>query len=119
MRFVEFQDSKTQELQSAVANTLANLRGSADDADQTSEVSFSALEHIMKNTGYPQFSYEVFKSMYDGSEVLQSVVDDFNREKIILKTDKEAEKDPEMDIDTTGSTDTVAKMAKSALKRRT
>ena len=118
MRFVEFQDSKTIEMQSAVVNTLTNLRGSADDADQTSEISFGALEQILKNTGYPQFNYNLFKNLYNGSDTLKSVVDDFNQERIILKTEKQAEKDPAMDLDDVGSTDTVKKMARSALKKR-
>jgi hypothetical protein len=46
------------------------------------------------------------------------VVADFDNEKIIIKTDAEAEKDPAMDYDDQGSTDTVKKMAKSAMKRR-
>jgi hypothetical protein len=118
MRFVEFQDSKTIELQSAVMNTLMNLRGDANDAEQTLEISFGALEQILKNTGYPQFNYNLFKNLYDGSDTLKSVVDDFDQERIILKTEKQAEKDPAMDLDDVGSTDTVKKMAKSALKKR-
>ena len=118
MRFFEFQDSKTIELQSAVVNTLNSIRGDANDAEQTTEISFAALDQIMKNTGYPQFTYSLFKSMYDSSDALKSVVDDFDQEKIILKTEKEAEKDPAMNYDDTGSTDTVKKMAQSALKKR-
>jgi hypothetical protein len=43
---------------------------------------------------------------------------DFNQEKIVIKTDKEAEDDPEMDFDNQGSTDKVKQMAKSAMNRR-
>jgi len=118
VRFFEFQDSKTVELQSAVINTLNGIRGDANDAEQTAEISFAALEQIIKNTGYPQFNYELFKSMYDESDALKSVVNDFNQEKIILKTEKEMAKDAPMDYDNQGSTDTVKKMAQSALKRR-
>jgi len=46
------------------------------------------------------------------------VVDDFDQEKIVLKTEKQAEKDPAMNKDNVGSTDTVKQMAKSAMKRR-
>jgi hypothetical protein len=35
-----------------------------------------------------------------------------------LKTEKQAEKDPEMDFDDQGSTDKVKQMAKSAMKHR-
>jgi hypothetical protein len=105
-------------VQSAVINTLTNLRGSADDADQTSEISFGALEQILKNTGYPQFNYDLFKNIRLRSDTLKSVVDDFDQDKIILKTEKQAEKDPAMDLDDVGSTDVVKKMAQSALKKR-
>ena len=46
------------------------------------------------------------------------MVDDFNQERIVLKTEKEAQKDPAMNKDDVGSTDVVKKMAKSALKKR-
>lgn len=117
MRFLEF-NSSSKELESVVVNTLNNLRGEADEDNETSEISFQALQQIIQNTGYSMFNYNLFKQMYDGSDTLKSVVDDFNNEKIILKTNKEAEKDPEMNIDDQGSTDVVKQMAKSALKKR-
>jgi hypothetical protein len=118
MRFQEFQNNSNKELESALVNTLTNMRGDADDQDTTAEISFDALDSIMKNTGYPMFNYNLFKTIYDTSDTLKSVVDDFNQETIVLKTEKQAEKDPAMDYDDTGSTDTVKKMAQSALKKR-
>jgi len=52
------------------------------------------------------------------NEQFMRVVADFDNEKIVVKTDAEAEKDPEMDFDNQGSTDVVKKMAKSAMNRR-
>ena len=52
----------------------------------------------MNNTGYPAFNYDVFKSMYDTGKTIKNVVADFNQEKIVIKTDKEAEDDPEIEI---------------------
>ena len=118
MRFQEFQ-STNKELESALVNTLTNMRGDANDDDQTAEISFDALDQIMKNTGYPTFNYDLFKTIYDNGDTLKNVVDDFDQEKIVLKTEKQAEKDPAMDFDQQGSTDVVKKMAKSALKKRT
>ena len=43
---------------------------------------------------------------------------DFDKDKIIVKTDQDAQKDPAMDYDDQGSTDVVKKMAKSAMNRR-
>jgi hypothetical protein len=72
----------------------------------------------MKNTGFPTFNYDLFKQMYDQGDSLKQVVKDFDREKIVIKTEKDAEDDPQMDFDNQGSTDKVKQMAKSAMNRR-
>ena len=115
MRFFEF---KNKDLESALVNTLMNMKGDADEKDQSSEISFDAVKGLMKNTGYPAFNYDVFKQMYDQGDTLKNVVADFNQEKIVIKTDQEAEADPEMDFDNQGSTDKVKQMAKAAMNRR-
>ena len=94
------------------------MRGEADENNKSTQISFDALTGIMKNTGYPTFNYELFKQMYDNGDELKQVVADFDRDKIIVKTEKEADKDPAMDFDNQGSTDVVKKMAKSAMNRR-
>tara|TARA_B100000475_G_C14787164_1_gene226003 strand:- start:105 stop:455 length:351 start_codon:yes stop_codon:yes gene_type:complete len=115
VRFYEFQN---KDLESALVNTLLNMQGDANEKDKATEISFDAVKSIMNNTGYPAFNYDVFKSMYDTGQTLKNVVADFNQEKIVIKTDKEAEDDPEMDFDNQGSTDKVKQMAKSAMNRR-
>jgi len=115
MRFYEFQN---KDLESALINVLMNMKGDADDKDTSSEISMDAVKSVMANTGYPAFNYDVFKSMYDGDGDLKNVVADFDNEKIVVKTDQEAEADPNMDFDNQGSTDVVKKMAKSAMNRR-
>ena len=117
MRFTEFKNNN-KELESTLVNTLTNLRGEADERNQSSEISFGALSQIMKNTGHPAFSYDLFKHLYDSGDTLKNIVKDFDNEKITLKTEKDAETDPEMDFDNQGSTDKVKQMAKSAMKRR-
>ena len=115
MRFFEF---KNKDLESALVNTLMNMKGDADEKDQSSEISFDAVENIMTNIGYPSFNYDIFKQMYDQGEALKNVVSDFDEEKIVIKTEQDAEADPEMDFDNQGSTDKVKQMAKSAMNRR-
>jgi len=117
VRFFEFNKSDSN-LESAIINVLMNMRGDADERDQTSDISMDAVKQIMSNTGYPAFNYDVFKRIYDQDGDLANVVADFDNEKIIVKTDAGAEKDPAMDYDDQGSTDTVKKMARSAMKRR-
>ena len=94
------------------------MKGDADEKDQSSEISMDAVASIMSNTGYPAFNYDVFKRMYDDGEELKNIVADFDQEKIVIKTDQEAEDDPAMDYDDQGSTDKVKQMAKSAMNRR-
>ena len=94
------------------------MKGDADEKDSSSEISMDAVTGIMNNTGYPAFNYDVFKRMYDDGEELKNIVADFDQEKIVIKTDQEAEKDPAMDYDDQGSTDKVKQMAKSAMNRR-
>jgi hypothetical protein len=115
VRFFEF---KNKDLESALVNTLMNMKGEADEKDQSSEISFDAVENIMTNIGYPSFNYDIFKQMYDQGESLKNIVSDFDEEKIVIKTEQDAEADPEMDFDNQGSTDKVKQMAKSAMNRR-
>ena len=115
MRFFEF---KNKDLESALVNTLMNMKGDADEKDQSSEISFDAVENIMTNIGYPSFNYDIFKQMYDQGEALKNIVADFDEEKIVIKTEHDAEADPQMDFDNQGSTDKVKQMAKSAMNRR-
>ena len=117
MRFFEFNKSDT-DLESAIINVLMNMKGDADERDESSEISMDAVKQIMSNTGYPAFNYDVFKRIYDADGDLKNVVADFDNEKIVVKTDQEAEDNPEMDFDNQGSTDVVKKMAKSAMNRR-
>ena len=115
MRFFEF---KNKDLESALVNTLMNMKGDADEKDQSSEISFDAVENIMTNIGYPSFNYDIFKQMFDQGDALKNIVADFDEEKIVIKTKHDAEADPKMDFDNQGSTDKVKQMAKSAMNRR-
>ena len=117
MRFFEFNKSDS-DLESAIINVLLNMKGDADEQDKASDISMDAVKQIMSNTGYPAFNYDVFKKIYDQDGDLKNVVADFDNDKIVVKTDAEAEKDPAMDYDDQGSTDVVKKMAKSAMNRR-
>ena len=117
MRFYEFKKTDSG-LESALINVLLNMKGDADQKDQATDISMDAVKQIMSNTGYPAFNYDVFKKIYDGDEDLKNIISDFNQEKIVVKTEKDNEEDPEMDFDNQGSTDVVKKMAKSAMNRR-
>tara|TARA_B100001109_G_C18715296_1_gene404441 strand:+ start:144 stop:464 length:321 start_codon:yes stop_codon:yes gene_type:complete len=105
-------------MEAALINVLMNMKGDADEKDKATDISMDAVKQIMSNTGYPAFNYDVFKRIYDQDGDLKNVVADFDNDKIVIKTDKEAEKEPSMDYDDQGSTDVVKKMAKSAMNKR-
>tara|TARA_Y100000992_G_scaffold290254_1_gene245583 strand:+ start:189 stop:539 length:351 start_codon:yes stop_codon:yes gene_type:complete len=115
VRFFEFQN---KDLESALVNVLTNIKGDADEKEKSSFLSMDAVKQIMNNTGYPAFNYDVFKKIYDDGEELKNIVADFDQDKIVIQTDKEAEDNPKMDFDNQGSTDKVKQMAKSAMNRR-
>ena len=94
------------------------MKGDADEKDKSSEISFDAVENIMTNIGYPSFNYDIFKQMYDQGDALKNIVADFDEEKIVIKTEHDAEADPQMNYDDQGSTDVVQNMAKAAMNRR-
>lgn len=65
----------------------------------------------MKNMGNQQFSYDVFKSVYDSEPKIKNVVTDFDKNSISFKTS-------ELDDLKTGSSknkNTVKQMAKRAV----
>jgi hypothetical protein len=95
-----------------------NMKGDADERDQSSEISMDAVKQIMSNTGYPAFNYDVFKRIYDADGDLKNVVADFDNEKIVIKTDPRQRRTPPWTTMTKVSTDVVKKMAKSAMNRR-
>tara|TARA_B100000780_G_C21010371_1_gene404579 strand:- start:551 stop:763 length:213 start_codon:yes stop_codon:yes gene_type:complete len=66
----------------------------------------------MQNTGRNQFDFDVFKAAYDSDPRLQSIVTNFDNEKIELKTSELD--DVSGDAKQAGSTDTVGDMAKNA-----
>ena len=87
MRFLEFQNSNKQ-LLSALMNTLNQLRGEANEKDQSSQISFDAVTSIMKNTGFPTFNYDLFKQMYDQGDELKQVVKDLTEKRLSYKLKK-------------------------------
>jgi hypothetical protein len=66
----------------------------------------------MQNTGRNQFNFDVFKAAYDSDPRLQSIVTNFDKEKIELKTSELD--DVSNDAKKAGTADTVGDMAKNA-----
>lgn len=93
---------------------LRNLVGQANSQQQTSYLSWSALNSLMQNVGEEQFDYNSFKNYYDSSPIIQNLVHKFDARGVELKTQKNTPKKAE-----TGKKESsISKMAKNAAKRR-
>jgi hypothetical protein len=92
---------------------IRNMVMQANSQNQSSYLSWVALNSLMRKIGDEQFDYDSFKSEYDKSPIIQKFVKRFDGKGIELKTLKKDSKSPQGD-----NTDTVAKMAKAATARR-
>jgi hypothetical protein len=108
MRLFEVEDHFANDLVTVLRNQLG--RG---DAKHTSLVlSYDALSNIMKNMGYGKMDYNGFKKMYDDNTDLQSIVQNFNADKVVLSTKTQPNKDQEkLDTPTGPSVDQMAHSA--------
>ena len=93
---------------------LRNLVSQANSQQQSSYLSWAALNNLMQNVGKEQFDYDSFKSTYDENPVIQNLIHKFDAKGVELKTQKTTPKKAE-----TGKKESsISKMAKSAAKRR-
>ena len=90
----------------------ANAEGSP------AELSYQAITSLMKASGHGNFDYGVFKSLYDTSPEIQSIVQNFNEEGVVLNTDMQRDADGNIDDVDSSPTNNIEKMAKRATKRR-
>ena len=93
MRFFEFVDTDLG-LDKFVM-ILKNFIGRAASKKQAAKLNWRTLQKIATDSGFEMGAdYETFKSMYDSSPVIQSLVKDFNADGIELNvpgTDKDTE----------------------------
>ena len=82
------------------------------------ELSYNAITNLMKASGHGSFDYGVFKSLYDASPELQSIVQNFNQDGVVLNTEMQRDNDGTIDNVDSSPTNNIEKMAKRATKRR-
>lgn len=74
---------------------------------------FQSLDRLMSKSGRPQFSQDVFQSVFDYDDRIQHIVKDFDEQGLVLGTEEPADtetRSPEED----DSSKTVSKMAQQA-----
>ena len=82
------------------------------------QLSYNAITNLMKASGHGSFDYGVFKSLYDSSVEIQSIVKNFNQNEVVLNTDLQKDTDGNIDDIDSSPTNNIEKMAKRATKRR-
>lgn len=113
MRFFEFADTDMGLDKFVII--LKNFIGRAASKNQPSKLNWRTLQKIADDSGFEMAAdYETFKSIYDSSPVIQTLIKDFNADGITLNvpgTDKDTQT-PVKQGQT--SQDAVDKMAASA-----
>jgi hypothetical protein len=114
MRFFEFAGDDNLEKFIVV---LKNFIGRAASKKTPAKLNWSGLDQISKSSGIELTAdYETFKSMYDSSPALQTLVKNFNDKGIELNVPGAPESEPKGDgaAEPTDSQAAVDKMAASA-----
>ena len=113
MRFFEFADTDMGLDKFVII--LKNFIGRAASKNQASKLNWRTLQKIADDSGFEMAAdYETFKSIYDSSPIIQTLIKDFNADGITLNvpgTDKDTQT-PVKQGQT--SQDAVDKMAASA-----
>jgi hypothetical protein len=116
MRFFEFAD--TDSGLDKFVMTLRNFIGRAASKKAPAQLNWASLQKITNDNGF-EFAadYETFKSIYDSSPIIQSLVKNFNADGIELKVPGAEEPGDEGEPTPNGGDDSeeaVAKIAASA-----
>lgn len=96
MRFFEFADSNV-DLDKFVM-ILRNFIGRASSKKTPAKLNWASLERIAKLSGFELAAdYETFKSMYDSTPAIQSLVKNFNADGIELNVPGAPDSEPKGD----------------------
>lgn len=110
MRLFEFSEDETLE---KLVIILRNFIGRASSKNSPVKLNWAGLNKILqKNGASVAADYETFKSMYDSSPVLQSIVKNFNDDGIELQVPGAQEEPPSSDSqDSQAAVDKIAASA--------
>lgn len=112
MRLFEFSNDAVSDLILLLRNQIKR----ADSSDSYAMLSWTAINNLMADMGHGMYNYDDFKTAYDTNPALKQIVNNFNKDGVVLNTNTEAPKaDAGTDIAPDKAVDT---MAKRATKRR-
>jgi hypothetical protein len=94
---------------------LRNLIATANSQQQPAYINYVALNRIMQNVQADQYSFDAVKRAYDTDAAFKSIIKNFDREGITLKTDVTT---PSTTAAQAPKKNSVDRMAQQALKKR-
>lgn len=110
MRLFEVADHFVDELETVLRNRI----GRADSEEAAEVLSYPALSNLLM--GYGEISYPQFDQIVNNNPGLQSLIQDYNEEKVILKTKKQLEQ-PAGDLAQPQTSPSVDQMASQGAKQ--
>ena len=115
MRIAEVESQVETEKKGALVTLLNMFKTKADARETGSKISIDSLNKLMSNLGY-NISYAEIDRLVKSSDAVDNLIADYNQEFVTLATADTIDS-PDNDFEP-GNQDTVKKMAKRAVKRR-
>ena len=114
MRLYEF--SKNDAVQDLVI-LFRNQVKRADSENAFVNLNWNAISNLMRDMGHGPFDYNTFKTAYDTTPELKTIVQNYNGDGVTLRTKTDGPKGDGVDTDV-APTKTIDKMAKRAAGKR-
>lgn len=107
MRLYEF----ASDIADDIVLILRNRLGTSNSLDTSGNISYNAINNMLKNIGYGNVEYDenTFTNLYDKNPEIQALVSDYDKNGITLATKKQPEEKP--DKFEVGNSPSVKKMA--------
>jgi hypothetical protein len=112
MRLFEVADRFVDDLQTILRNEIG--RSNTNHAPKT--LTWLALSNMLTPFGYGDINYYGFRKIYDSNPSIQPLIKNFNKDGIILGTDKDPDVDKQTDVDTPPG-QSIDKMAKRVVSK--
>jgi hypothetical protein len=93
---------------------LRSIQNAANDKNSTASMTWDAINRATQAYGAPDIDYERFAQLFDNDPAIQSIVDNFDENGVVIKTNA-GSPSPEM----MGAKDTGTSMMASAAKHAT
>lgn len=99
------------EIDDALLMIVTHLKSSGIE-----KLTMNKMNSLLRNVGYPQMNYDVFKQVVDSNPNIKGMIKDFNEKEIVVQGDEEIGSKKGKGRPKSSSKDEVKKLAKQAVK---